>query len=61
MGAINRIVENDLIHRVSADEYRSKIKDVYGGRKGALLATCSNGDASRPSRLTPIARRLGAA
>jgi ubiquinone/menaquinone biosynthesis C-methylase UbiE len=41
MGAINRIVENDLIHRISADEYRNKIKDVYGGRKGALLATAS--------------------
>jgi ubiquinone/menaquinone biosynthesis C-methylase UbiE len=41
MGTINRILENDLIHRVSADEYRNKIKDVYGGRKGALLATCS--------------------
>jgi hypothetical protein len=41
MGAINRIVENDLIHRVSADEYRNKIKNVYGGRKGALLATAS--------------------
>lgn len=41
MGAFNRIVENDLIHRVTPDEYRDKIKDVYGGRKGALLATAS--------------------
>lgn len=41
MGTFNRIVENDLIDRVSADEYRDKIKDVYGGRKGALLATAS--------------------
>lgn len=41
MGTLNRIVENDLIDRVSADEYRDKIKDVYGGRKGALLATAS--------------------
>ena len=39
--AINRILENDLIRRVSADEYREKIKDVYGGPKGAMLATCS--------------------
>lgn len=39
--AINRIVENDLIHRLSDDQYREKIKDVYGGPKGALLATCS--------------------
>jgi ubiquinone/menaquinone biosynthesis C-methylase UbiE len=41
MGSFNRIVENDFIDRVSADEYRDKIKDVYGGRKGALLATAS--------------------
>ena len=41
MGALKRIVENDLIHRVSPDEYRDKIKDVYGGRKGAFLATAS--------------------
>src|SRR5262245_65388189 len=39
--ALNRIVENDLIHRLSDDEYREKIKDVYGGPKGAMLATCS--------------------
>jgi ubiquinone/menaquinone biosynthesis C-methylase UbiE len=39
--AINRIVENDLIRRVSADEYRDKIREVYGGPKGAVLATCS--------------------
>jgi len=53
MGAINRIVENNLIHRVSADEYRSKIKDVYGGRKGALLAT-----ASKMSLHIQLGRRL---
>jgi ubiquinone/menaquinone biosynthesis C-methylase UbiE len=41
MGAFNRIVANDFIDRVSADEYRDKIKDVYGGRQGALLATAS--------------------
>lgn len=41
MGAFNKIVENNLIHRVSADEYREKVKDVYDGRKGALLATAS--------------------
>jgi ubiquinone/menaquinone biosynthesis C-methylase UbiE len=53
MGAINRIVENDLIRRVSADEYRDKIKNVYGGRKGALLAT-----ASKVSLHIPLGRRL---
>src|SRR4051812_10852197 len=42
IGALNRIVENDFIHRVSADEYREKVKDVYGGRQGALLATASH-------------------
>src|SRR5690348_10617401 len=49
----NRIVENDLIHRVSADEYRDKIKDVYDGRKGALLAT-----ASKVSLHIQLGRRL---
>lgn len=38
---LNRIVERDLIHRISYDEYREKVQDVYGGPKGALLATCS--------------------
>jgi ubiquinone/menaquinone biosynthesis C-methylase UbiE len=41
MGTFNRIVENDFINRVSEDEYKDKIKDVYGGRKGAFLATAS--------------------
>ena len=40
-GAINRLLENDLIRRVSYDEYRAKVKNVYGGPKGAMLATCS--------------------
>jgi ubiquinone/menaquinone biosynthesis C-methylase UbiE len=39
--SLKRIVENDLIRRVSPDEYRDKIKDVYGGPQGALLATAS--------------------
>ena len=38
---VNRLVENDLIRRVSSDEYREKIQNVYGGPKGAMLATCS--------------------
>lgn len=41
LGAINRLLENDLIRRVSYDEYRAKVKNVYGGPKGAMLATCS--------------------
>jgi len=39
---LNRIVANDFIHRVSPDEYREKVKDVYGGRQGAFLATASH-------------------
>jgi ubiquinone/menaquinone biosynthesis C-methylase UbiE len=39
--AINRLIENDLITRVSYDEYRDKVQRVYGGPKGALLAACS--------------------
>ena len=38
---LHRLIENDLIRRVSADEYRNKVKRVYGGPKGALLAACS--------------------
>jgi ubiquinone/menaquinone biosynthesis C-methylase UbiE len=53
MGAINRILENDLIRRVSPDEYRDKIKDVYGGKKGAFLAT-----ASKMSLHIQLGRRL---
>jgi ubiquinone/menaquinone biosynthesis C-methylase UbiE len=39
--AINRLLESDLIRRVSYDEYRTKVQNVYGGPKGAMLATCS--------------------
>jgi ubiquinone/menaquinone biosynthesis C-methylase UbiE len=53
MGILNRIVENDLIQRVSAEEYREKIKDVYGGRQGALLST-----ASMISLHIPLGKRL---
>lgn len=38
---IIKLVENDLISRVSYDEYRDKVRDVYGGPQGALLATAS--------------------
>ena len=37
----NRIVENDLIRQLSYEEYREKVRNVYGGPKGAMLATCS--------------------
>lgn len=38
---LNKIVENDLIRRVSFEEYRDKVRDVYDGPQGAILATCS--------------------
>ena len=38
---INRFLEDKLIQRVSFDEYRAKVRDVYAGPKGAILATCS--------------------
>jgi SAM-dependent methyltransferase len=38
---LQRLVENDLIRRVSYTEYRRKVRSVYGGPKGAILATCS--------------------
>ncbi|HMO85063.1 MAG TPA: class I SAM-dependent methyltransferase [Lacipirellulaceae bacterium] len=39
--SLHRLIENDLIQRVSFDEYRDKVQRVYGGPQGALLATCS--------------------
>ncbi len=38
---LNRLVEDDLIRRVSYEEYRDKVRDVYDGPQGALLATAS--------------------
>jgi ubiquinone/menaquinone biosynthesis C-methylase UbiE len=53
MSVLKRAVENDLIDRVSADEYREKVKEVYGGRQGAFLST-----ASRISGHIQLGRRL---
>lgn len=53
MSALKEVVKNDLIDRVSPDEYRDKIKNVYGGKQGALLAT-----ASRISLHIQMGRRL---
>ncbi len=39
--ALNRILEDRLIQEVSYPEYREKVRDVYAGPKGAILATCS--------------------
>ncbi len=38
---INRLVENPLIGRVSYEQYRDKVRDVYDGPQGAFLATAS--------------------
>jgi ubiquinone/menaquinone biosynthesis C-methylase UbiE len=38
---VKKIVENDLIERVSYEEYREKVRDKYDGPQGALLAMSS--------------------
>lgn len=38
---LKRFIENDLISRVSDEEYRKKVRRVYGGPQGALLSTAS--------------------
>jgi ubiquinone/menaquinone biosynthesis C-methylase UbiE len=38
---LNRLLEHRLIERVSFEEYREKVRDVYDGPQGAILATCS--------------------
>ncbi|MCG8584697.1 MAG: class I SAM-dependent methyltransferase, partial [Pirellulales bacterium] len=45
---LNRIVENNLIHRVDYDEYRDKVRDVYDGPKGAILNMCSTLSLHKP-------------
>jgi len=48
-----KLLENDLINRVSYEEYRDKVRDVYGGPQGAMLAT-----ASLLSLHIPLGKRL---
>ena len=38
---LNRILEHPLIRRVSYEEYRNKVRHVYDGPQGAILAACS--------------------
>ncbi len=38
---INRLLESDLIQRLSYEDYRAKVRGVYAGPRGAFLATCS--------------------
>lgn len=37
----NRLVEDRLIDRVSYEEYRETVRDVYDGPQGAVLLACS--------------------
>jgi ubiquinone/menaquinone biosynthesis C-methylase UbiE len=50
---LNRLLEHRLIGQVSLEEYQEKVRDVYGGPQGALLATCS-----LLSLHTPLGARL---
>ncbi len=38
---VNRLIENHLFKRVSYEQYRDRVRDVYDGPQGAILATCS--------------------
>jgi len=38
---VNRLIERSLIRRVSFDQYREKVRKVYDGPQGAVLAACS--------------------
>jgi 2-polyprenyl-3-methyl-5-hydroxy-6-metoxy-1,4-benzoquinol methylase len=53
LAAFKRLVEDDTIRRVSLDEYQAKVKDVYGGPQGAMLAV-----ASTVSLHLPLTERL---
>jgi ubiquinone/menaquinone biosynthesis C-methylase UbiE len=50
---LNRLLEHRLIGQVSLEEYQDKVRDVYGGPQGALLAACS-----LISLHTPLGARL---
>jgi ubiquinone/menaquinone biosynthesis C-methylase UbiE len=39
--ALKRLIESDLISRISDEEYRKKVRRVYGGPQGAFLSTAS--------------------
>ena len=50
---LTRLIEDKLIREVSYEEYRDKVRDVYDGPQGAMLATCS-----MLSLHTPLGDRL---
>lgn len=39
--AFKRLIQNDMISRMSDEEYRKKVRRVYGGPQGAFLSTAS--------------------
>ncbi len=41
VAVIHRMVENNLIRKVSYTEYRRRVRDVYDGPRGAFLTTAS--------------------
>jgi ubiquinone/menaquinone biosynthesis C-methylase UbiE len=50
---IHRLVENDMIRKLSYEQYRDKVRRVYDGPQGALLST-----ASMLSLHVPLGERL---
>lgn len=38
---LNQLLENPMIRKVSYQKYRDKVRDVYDGPQGAILAACS--------------------
>lgn len=50
---LSQVVESSLIHKVSTSEYRRRVRNVYKGPRGALLAT-----ASMLSLHVPLGERL---
>ncbi len=41
--ALHRLIENDLIRRVSYTEYRDKVQRVYGGQDSAFAGSLGLG------------------
>ena len=50
---LHRLVENNMIQNVTSEEYRQKVQNVYGGKKGAFLTV-----ASMVSLHIPLGERL---
>jgi glycosyltransferase involved in cell wall biosynthesis len=50
---LKRIVENRLINKLSYEEYRDHVRDVYDGRQGSFLLTCSRRLATADALVLP--------